>query len=515
MLHPSTKKLIDRLSEMTLQRKIDWVQGETPETLAYDTEGYRVLLEGDPASLVLCDALGGELDRASLEELTATKHIDGGTYETLMESMRAEASRIARGAEDAISSVLGSLDLDGDGIPDVPAPMELEAAPDGPISETMDDIEDHADELSAASDMDVDVPADMDGSLPDSLETADDRQEVPLDNVFPEDEFADIPTPAETPVPDIIPEAGEALAADVSEAVSVDGFEDASDVGQAVADLAEQVNNTQTQTQSEDANPLKGSDAASVIGASSFLTAFNGFPNGNAGGMIVQETVDTTAAQEPQQEPAPAPATGTETEPLNTDAGLDNLQAEQGLQAETLGNFEDSLPGVPKPGETVFLSELAEDAPEFEDIQMETANPAPVQTDQQAVDVSPPSIETPQEPAGGSEIDAEPAPEAPAVPQDGGEVPFPMADDERELEPVEAAATSDQMDSETIPDDGVSNEPADEPAIEAEQEAEAPVAEVEIDLIEDAPPAPTEAPAEGEAEPDEQPKTPKRFNPWI
>ena len=513
MLHPSTKKLIDRLSEMTLQRKIDWVQGEAPETLAYDTEGYRVLLEGEPASLVLCDALGGELDRASIEELSATKHIDGGTYETLMESMRAEASRIARGAEDAISSVLGSLDLDGDGIPDVPAPVELEAAPDGPMSETMDDIEDNADELSAASDMDVDVSADMDDLLPGSLETADDMQEVPLDNVFPEDEYTDNIDLAEAPSPDTILDDAEALASDVSEPVSVDGFEDTPDVGQAVADLAEQVNNTEIQAQLENANPIKNGDAASVIGASSFLTAFNGLPGRSTGGMVLQETIDAPA----EQEQAAAPATGNETEPLNTD--LDILQTEQGLQAETLGNFEEGLPGVPKPGETVFLSELAEDAPEFEEIQMETANLDPMHTDQQAVDVAQPSIETPQEPEGGSEIDAEPAAEAPPVLDGGGEVPFPMADDEPEHEPVEAAPsyTPDQVESETIPDDDFDNGFSDEPAIEAEHEAEAPMAEPEIDLIEDAPPAPTEAAPEGESEPepDEPSKTPKRFNPWI
>ena len=161
----------------------------------------------------------------------------------------------------------------------------------------------------------------------------------------------------------------------------------------------------------------------------------------------------------------------------------------------------------------MFLSELAEDAPGFEDIQMETADLARMHTDQQAVDVAHPSIETPQEPDDGSEIDVEPAPEAPPVLDGGGEVPFPMADDERE--PVEAASeyTSDQMESEAIPDDGFS----DEPAIEAEHEAEAPMAEPEIDLIEDAPPAPTEAAPEGESEPepDEPSKTPKRFNPWI
>lgn len=171
MLHPSTKKLIDRLCEMTLQRKIDWVSGDQNDTLAYDTEGYRVILERAPPALVLCDALGSELERADEPALTATKHIDGSTYLALLETMRAEAARIARGTEDAIAMVLGGLDQDGDGIPDIPHPVELEDAPDGPIAHTRDDIEDSADEMAA---------------LPDGLnETLDEPEEDAIESHMP------------------------------------------------------------------------------------------------------------------------------------------------------------------------------------------------------------------------------------------------------------------------------------------------------------------------------------------
>ena len=36
MLHPSTKKLIDKLNEMTRQRKISWAEGDG-DTVIYDT----------------------------------------------------------------------------------------------------------------------------------------------------------------------------------------------------------------------------------------------------------------------------------------------------------------------------------------------------------------------------------------------------------------------------------------------------------------------------------------------
>ncbi|MEL7452620.1 MAG: hypothetical protein AAGJ50_04520, partial [Pseudomonadota bacterium] len=70
----------------------------------------RVLLEGDPTTLVLTDALGRELETATPALLAETSHADGTTYDTVMASMRAEAMRIARGTEEAIDQVLQGLD---------------------------------------------------------------------------------------------------------------------------------------------------------------------------------------------------------------------------------------------------------------------------------------------------------------------------------------------------------------------------------------------------------------------
>ena len=148
MLHPSTKKLIDKLGEMTLQRKIDWISGEDGAAI-YDTEGYRVTLSGSPTELLLSDALGKELDHADHGELAATVTEDGTTYADYIESVRAEANRISRGAESAIDSVLAGLDSDGDGIPDEIDP-EPEIAAD--TQDLSDEIEVEEETVEVATD---------------------------------------------------------------------------------------------------------------------------------------------------------------------------------------------------------------------------------------------------------------------------------------------------------------------------------------------------------------------------
>ena len=261
MLHPSTKKLIDRLCEMTLQRKIDWTNGDQDDTLAYDTEGYRVLLEGNPASLVLCDALGNELDRADQNSLSATQHADGGTYEALMETMRGEAVRVARGAEDAIASVLGGLDLDGDGIPDVPAPIELENAPEGAEAEIYDNVEDSVDEMASLDSQMIDTDIEEDGQFADTVEAISETDLPIAAPEAPEASFDDtIEHVTETvgeyeapslPDPDVetltsldvesadLPETSLDVETETHDNEFADAsFDDTPDVGEAVANLA-------------------------------------------------------------------------------------------------------------------------------------------------------------------------------------------------------------------------------------------------------------------------------------
>lgn len=160
MLHPSTKKLIDRLSEMTLQRKIEWVNGDQDHTVAYDTEGYRVILENAPCALILCDSLGNALERADETVLSETSHIDGGTYTDRMEAMFTEALRIARGTEQAIATVLNGLDLDGDRIPDIPDPVTLEEPMDDLAENMSETLENAIDETQVAL-----IPETIDNAL--------------------------------------------------------------------------------------------------------------------------------------------------------------------------------------------------------------------------------------------------------------------------------------------------------------------------------------------------------------
>jgi len=248
MLHPSTKKLIDRLCEMTLQRKIDWVSGERPGVLAYDTEGYRVLLDGNPAALSLCDALGNELERATQADIAATQHIDGGTYETVLETMRADADRIARGTEGAIASVLGSLDLDAPPRMPEPAQSVLEEAPDGMVDDIGDQIEDTTNAIGTLS-----------TDMPEAFEETIDQAEAPQ-----MDAQLDVP---ELDTPELDTEAGfpdevdlpsmETVAETVREDMpSIETLTTGSeDIEKAVANLADQVNNA---PQNADITPPEG-----------------------------------------------------------------------------------------------------------------------------------------------------------------------------------------------------------------------------------------------------------------
>ncbi len=143
-IHPSTKRLIDRLYDMTLERKIAWKQG-ADGAVVYDTERYRVSLVGTPTEVVLSSDTGAELDKADHQELTNTLLEDGTTYAEYVGQLHKEAHRIARGAESAIEEVLSTLiDTDGDGVLDSPAPAENERsvpAPPVEMPESSDEVE--------------------------------------------------------------------------------------------------------------------------------------------------------------------------------------------------------------------------------------------------------------------------------------------------------------------------------------------------------------------------------------
>ena len=109
MLHASTKKLIDRLAEMTDLAKLDWTDGDDGN-ITYSTEGYSVSLTETPNEVVITSKDGKELERAGAEALAATPAEDGGTYADIVAAMTKEAARVARGTETAISTLLAGME---------------------------------------------------------------------------------------------------------------------------------------------------------------------------------------------------------------------------------------------------------------------------------------------------------------------------------------------------------------------------------------------------------------------
>lgn len=108
MLHPSTKKLIDRLAEMTALKQIDWAETENGGVV-YATEGYSVHLTDSPPQVVLATEKGKLLEEASEGLLKDTPHEEHGNYGDLIVAVVKEASRIAKGTEAAIDALLAGL----------------------------------------------------------------------------------------------------------------------------------------------------------------------------------------------------------------------------------------------------------------------------------------------------------------------------------------------------------------------------------------------------------------------
>ena len=105
MLHPSTKRLIDKLNEMTRKQRVAWSEGEDG-TITHDTVGYRVVLTPEPHAVLLTDALGKEIESCTPEEFADETDGAGRPYATFVAELYREAHRHARGAGKAINTVL-------------------------------------------------------------------------------------------------------------------------------------------------------------------------------------------------------------------------------------------------------------------------------------------------------------------------------------------------------------------------------------------------------------------------
>lgn len=141
MLHPSTKLLIDKLSEMTRKQRVSWDEGENGHII-HDTEGYRVILSPAPHTVMLTDVLGKEIETCTPEDIAAEADQGGRPYSQFVAELYREAGRHARGTERAIDAVLRGLDLGTDDEPTV-----AEAAPIVELtgSEIIEDLTDESD----------------------------------------------------------------------------------------------------------------------------------------------------------------------------------------------------------------------------------------------------------------------------------------------------------------------------------------------------------------------------------
>jgi len=214
MLHASTRKLIDRLAEMTELGKLDWVEG-ADGAINYSTEGYSVSLTEAPNELIITSKDGKELERASAEELAATESEENTPYAVIVAAMTKEAARIARGTETAISTLLA-------GMQDAPAETEVTHSEESEMLE--EDLGDDtavaaseaievSEEVAEAAVVDEDISeSEVQADTPDTVDTSD-TEVAPLET-HAEDASEAHEDPVDTIVADVEPETTESATAE-------------------------------------------------------------------------------------------------------------------------------------------------------------------------------------------------------------------------------------------------------------------------------------------------------------
>lgn len=139
MLHPSTKRLIDKLNDMTRKQRVTWTEGENGAVI-HDTEGYRVVLTAEPHSVLLTDTLGREIETCGPDEFADETDALGRPYGKFVGELYREASRHARGTEKAIRALLAGLDaVEETAAEAAPAPapvLQTLGVPDATTDET-------------------------------------------------------------------------------------------------------------------------------------------------------------------------------------------------------------------------------------------------------------------------------------------------------------------------------------------------------------------------------------------
>ena len=402
MLHASTKKLIDRLAEMTELAKLDWTEGDDG-AITYSTEGYSVSLTEAPNEMVITSKDGKELERAGADELAGTPTEDGGTYADILAAMTKEAARVARGTEAAISTLLA-------GMQETAAEPEALVIEEEAAEEQLQ--EDPGDETAVLADESVEaISAEAETSVDANEDTVSDSEDQPDTT-----ETAETAEPAETELdaePEIVAaseqdgEPDETTEADSIEtedtleiveepAIEVEAetaTESEDDVAEAVVRLADEVN------QRED-NGLDAA-AASAVGAVALAAGLPAETLDDAPEELEAETPEPEAAEPETAEAEPVPAI----------VAADTAPAEP--HSYVPFGLEESEESAPEPAAAPFEAQT--------DVATDEAA-APVEVSQ-TEEISAPEIaaEAESEPETSPEpetvdVSTEPAPEQPATP---------------------------------------------------------------------------------------------------
>lgn len=407
MLHASTRKLIDRLSEMTELGKLDWTNSEDG-TFAYATEGYSVSLTESPNEVIITSKDGKELERATAEELAATHQEDGAVYTAIVAAMTMEASRVARGTEAAISSLLAGMqdapdaatpepdaadaDVDEDLQEDpVNESTAIITEPIAPIEATTD-VEASADpepatEVERTEDAvaeDETASSDSAGSIISTAGTEESHSEQTNDV-----DDTEITTAEEVETPTEIETTSEDTLEPETE------IESESEVTQAVARLADEVN------QREDTDLDTGLDAAAASAAGAVALA---------AGLAVQPASNEDEASSPAAETDDTPEVGVVSEASAAPAYIPfGLEPEDEGESEAVAIADSSLQDTPEPAEVVVEPEtetpLAAPVSSFAFTPTVEAEPAPAEpmwntpaAEAETELETEPDIETAQEP---------------------------------------------------------------------------------------------------------------------
>nr|WP_070960053.1 hypothetical protein [Hyphomonas sp. Mor2] len=304
MLHPSTKKLIDRLAEMTELGKLDWTEGENGD-LVYSTEGYSVCLPDGGREVVIHSIEGKELERAAADALAGTMTDAGTPYAQIVAEMGAEAGRIARGTETAISSLLAGMEE-----PAAPAesdPTEsMDEGPEDPGDESAPMMSDSVDEQEAPTE--IETTPEPDAEPETELAAAADEAEV----VEADDAHAEVEDSEPIDEPEIVADSsGDDLSLEAPMEAEAGEVDTESQVTEAVARLADEVNNrdaltepaaeselTETSAEEEEAPSALGMAAATAVGVVATAAGLDQDDSSE----IVPETITTETSLEPEPE---------------------------------------------------------------------------------------------------------------------------------------------------------------------------------------------------------------------